>query len=125
MEHTVKRTEVSHEYFEGPPPGPNYMVLLQHGPNPWINLHALDTRMNVIDRGEKLDVGDFNDHDSEAFFNWIHSLENFFRLMREIFFAVNEFGRINISEIHIQLVEDGKISKLQGHDILCLHIINN
>lgn len=82
MERTVKRKEVSHEDFEGLPPGSNYMVLLQHGSNPRINLHALDTRMNVIDRGEKLDVGDFNDHDFEAFVDWIHILEIFFRLYK-------------------------------------------
>lgn len=69
MQRAYKGKEVSHENLEGPLYYPNNMVpLQQRGPNPWINLHALDPKLNAVDKWAKLDVEDFNgDHERVVF----------------------------------------------------------
>ena len=60
----------------------NPQVVEQHAP-PQISLRLQDPRLLDVDRGTKLEVGDFKrDNNPEIFLDWLHSLESLFRCYR-------------------------------------------
>ncbi|KAG5516039.1 hypothetical protein RHGRI_036926 [Rhododendron griersonianum] len=84
-----------------------------------------DPQLTDVDRGAKLEVADFSgDHDPEVFFDWVHSIESFFRWYptteeRKLLFAKakltgtariwwTKFQRENYVAIHVW--EDMKIA---------------